>query len=143
MGWTAGTFYKLCVGINGDEPAVSITTGNKPTTLSVYSDLTANSTYYCDIDTTNSLDNINSGLQNSVLNTKLNTNSFQGFIYNLNQKLSKTNINTNFKNNVSFGITTTPALTYNNLVVDNQDVFVLVPKPTQNVTQKFKFIIHN
>lgn len=116
----------------------SFASQEKTNILSVYADLRSNVSYYCDVDTTTSLYGINKGITN-VDTKKYDTNSFQGFISNMNEKLAKMNetVNTDFLTNVSYGKKTVPALTYSS-VVNNSSVFLHIDAPKKNIIQKYQ-----
>lgn len=138
------TLYSQLYNTNLLPTTFSMSQSKKAQELSVYADLFSNVFYYCDINTGNSLNDINTGLQ-GVDSTKYNTNSFQGFIWQLNKKLMDPTlpIKTDFTSNISYGKNTVPSLTFNNLVSDNPTVFKVITKPAVNIIQKYKKVIQS
>ena len=122
--------------------AYSLTNSSKSTPLLIYAGLFPNSFYYCDVNTGNSLSDINTGLKN-VDSSNTDTNSFQGLIKELNSKLNGIDINTDFNSNITYGKSTVPALTFSNLTTEktNAENFNIISKPTVNVVNKYKRVL--
>jgi hypothetical protein len=98
----------------------SMTGKEKLNYLDEYPDLSSNLRYYCDDFSTlapiaETIKTVEAGQED--------LNPFQGFIKNLNVKLKETPLNIDFGRNIKYANTEVPALTFNTILSENNEVF--------------------
>ena len=115
----------------------SISGKEKINRLFEYPDLSNNLRYYCDDFTT--LTPITETVKTVDIGQE-DSNPFQGFIKNLNDKLKSTPLPIDFGRTVKYGSTEVPALTFNSKLSDGAEVFIPVTYTGKINSTKFNSI---